>query len=380
MSINLHTLLFLHCTYGYLITNIFAAKIPGLALLFVAIRDSWVFLFFFLIFRHRLKENIILGVFLIILLLIGLAPFIEGNIHFSDFLIYFYGIRDLSFIALIYFYLRNDQIKINQSLIYSFVYAVFILYLTEVFSQIFGFSQVYQDVFGLDSYYASKGVETNLSGGLYGVRPGLPLYSPALVATLLGGFILSDKVFKGRWILYLASVATLSKVLVYFLLLRIFKRFYIGLFVAGILMIPIVIGISNHVKNTYPNTIYSYHAHSISEHLSPLRYVQDGDWSILPDALGSSSILAFVIAGEDSSDAPESLLMSRLLDFNLLAFILLLLLFLSALRLKGEARFIFISFLGLQFLTSLSNHPLTFLPLVLFFNDRSRSGLVIFQR
>ena len=380
MRFNLHTLLFLHCTYGYLFANILAAKIPHLSLVFIAIRDSWVFLLFYLLFRHPIKDNILLGVFLIILLLIGLSPFVEGNVGFLDYMIYFYGFRDISFIALIYFYLLNDQVIINNHLIYSFVYIVLIFYLIEILSQIFGFSQVYQNFFGLDAYYASKGVETNLSGGLFGMRPGLPLYSPALIATLLGGFILSDKKLKGRWILYLASIFTLSKVLVYFLLLRIFKRFYVGLFIAGMLMIPVIIGISSHVKNTYPNTIYSYHAHSISEHLSPLRYIQDEDWSVLPDALGSSSILAHVIKGIESSNSPESLLMSRLLDFNLIAFLIILFLILSAFRLKGEARFIFISFLGLQFLTSLSNHPLAFLPLVLFFNSRLRLGSVISPR
>lgn len=373
MRFNLHSLLFIYCTYGHLIANILAAKMPNFSLVFIAVRDAWVLLLFYLLFRHRLKENVLLGVILIFFLLIGLAPFIEEDASISFFLIYFYGFRDLCFIALIYFYLRNDHVDININLVYSFVYFVFILYLIEVLSQAFGFAQSYRDLFDVDVYFSSKGVETNLSGGLFGVRPGLPLYSPALVATLLGGFILSDRIFKGRWLLYLVSIFTLSKVLIYFLLLKIFKRFYMAIFIAGVLAIPAIIGISEHVKNTYPNTIFSYHAHSISEHISPFSYIKNSDLALLPDALGSSSVLAYVIKGEESSNAPESLLFSRLLDFNLIALFIIILLLVISYRLKGEARFIFICFLGLQVLTGLSNHPVAFLPLILFFHSQSRS-------
>ena len=36
---------------------------------------------------------------------------------------------------------------------------------------------------------------------------------------------------------------------------------------------------------------------SIIEHVSPLSYVRESDFSVLPDLLGSSSILASVILG-----------------------------------------------------------------------------------
>jgi hypothetical protein len=110
-------------------------------------------------------------------------------------------------------------------------------------------------------------------------------------------------------------------------------------------------------------------ANSIIEHISPFSYVNQEDLTILPDQLGSSSIAAFVLKGSDSSTAPESMLIARFLDLNLLSPLLLIILMIMATVLKGEQRFIFIMFLSLQVLTGLANHPVAILPLIFFANN-----------
>ena len=370
MKVSLNSVLFIHCTFGYLVANILAATIPTLSLVFIALRDSWICIFLLIVFIQRKKENVVIGYVVVAIGLLGIFPIFEKRINATDLLIYLYGFRDICFVALVLFYLDNRSKIISVHYVYSFVAICFVLYLVEVIFQGLGFSDVYRNLFSIDRYFSSKGVESNLGGGIFGQRPSIPLYSPGLLATLFSSFILLSIKSRSRSILFFASIVTLSKVVAYFFVMRVFRRVYGFVLISVLLAIPVVIAVSEYVKDGYPNTIYSYHAHSVSEHISPLSYVKRADYSYLPDLLGSSSVLAHVITGKDSDEAPESLLVARFLDFNYLSIFLLLILIAAASRLSGERRFVFIVFLGLQFLTGLSNHPVAFLPLIMLMNIR----------
>jgi hypothetical protein len=366
IAIDPENFLFVYCTYGWLVLNLLAAQYTSLSLLFVALRDSWVFIFLaFLVFRGKRRDIIIL-VWISLISLWGLAPIVSEDVSMESILIFFYGFRDICFIAIVFYFLEKGSTSVKPSTIYWFVYLVAFLYALELSAQMFGFSDAYRNLFNIQGYYEGKGVSTSLAGGLFGPRPSLPLYSPSLIAVLLCGFILLKEKFLLRWVLFLAGVLTMSKVAVFYLVLRVFKPIYMVVFLVGMLSIPFLVLLLQGVKESYPNSIFSMHSGSVIEHISPHTYIQDDDFTLIPDLLGSSSIAASVIAGVNSSHAPESLVVARLLDFNLVGFFVVFLLFYMVLLLRGERRFILVVFLSLQVLTGLANHPVAFFPLLFF--------------
>lgn len=366
LMLNPNRLLFLYCTYGWLITNILSAQIPAHSLIFVALRDSWVFIFIAILLSSRRRSDVVLSVALFSLSLFGVAAFSEGAITVTDILIYFYGFRDLCLIALVFYLLSSEDHSVPSGYIYGFVYLVAGLFCTQVASQLLGFGDQYRQLFNLDGYYRAKGVSITLAGGFFGERPSLPLYSPGLIAELCAGFILLKNPFFGRWVLWFLSVLTLSKVALYYLVLRSFRKVYIWMLIIAVCLTPLIIGGLEIAKENYPNSMISMHGHSVIEHMSPQQYILDEDFSFLPDRLGSSSIVAQLLKGVDSSSAPESMLIGRFLDYNYLAFFLICLVIWMFLNLREERRFLFVVFIGLQVLTGMANHPVGFLPIIYF--------------
>tara|TARA_B110000305_G_scaffold239378_1_gene307009 strand:- start:152 stop:1291 length:1140 start_codon:yes stop_codon:yes gene_type:complete len=359
-------LLFFYCTYGWIMANFLAAQIPSLSLVFVALRDAWVFIFILVLLRSRRQSDLILSFSILFLSLLGAIAFVDGDNTLTDILIYFYGFRDLCLISLVFYLLSSDNLFIPPRYIYGFVYLIFSLYLLQISSQIFGFEDQYSKLYNLDEYYAAKGVSITLAGGLFGERPGLPFYSPGLVAELCAGFIIIRKTFSGKWILWLFSLITLSKVTLYYLILRLFRKVYLLMAIAGLFSVPLLIGVLELAKDNYPNSIISMNSNSVIEHISPFQYITSEDFSYLPDKLGSSSIVAALLKGEDVSKAPESMLIGRLLDYNYLSVLLLFTLIWMFFHLHDERRFIFLVFIGLQVLTGMANHPVGFIPIIYF--------------
>ena len=136
--------------------------------------------------------------------------------------------------------------------------------------------------------------------------------------------------------------------------------------VISISLIPLIIGALELTKEEYPNSLISMHGNSVVEHILPLQYITDKDFSFLPDRLGSSSIVAALLKGVDSSEAPESMLIGRLLDYNYLSILIVCLVIWMFFNLREERRFLFVVFIGLQFLTGMANHPVGFLPIIYF--------------
>ena len=371
-------LLFVYCTYGWLVANVLAAQIPTQSLFFVALRDSWVFIFIAILLSSRRNTDVVLSASIFLLSLLGATAFSEGAIQVTDILIYFYGLRDLCLIGLVFYVLSSEDLRIPSGYIYGFVYLVAGLFFLQVVAQLTGFEEQYRQLFNLDAYYNAKGVSITLAGGFFGERPSLPLYSPGLIAELCSGFILLKNPFVGRWLLWILSVFTLSKVAVYYLVLRLFRKTYLLMLVVAISLIPLIIGALELAKEEYPNSLISMHGNSVVEHISPLQYITDEDFSFLPDRLGSSSIVAALLKGVDSSEAPESMLIGRLLDYNYLSIFVVCLIIWMFFKLRGERRFLFVVFIGLQFLTGMANHPVGFIPIIyfVFLNSPKRPRLL----
>lgn len=366
MLLSPNRLLFIYCTYGWLAANFLAAQIPTQSLFFVALRDSWVFIFIAILLSSRRSSDVVLSASLLSLSVLGATAFSEGVIQRTDILIYFYGFRDLCLIALVFYVLSSEDLWVPGTYIYGFVYLVAGLFFLQVVSQLAGFEEQYRQLFNLDAYYRAKGVSITLAGGLFGERPSLPLYSPGLIAELCAGFILLKNRFVGRWLLWGLSVLTLSKVALYYLALRLARKVYLLMLVISISLTPLIIGALELAKEEYPNSLISMHGNSIIEHISPLQYITDKDFSFLPDRLGSSSIVAALLNGVDSSEAPESMLIGRLLDYNYLSIFIVCLVIWMFFNLREERRFLFVVFIGLQFLTGMANHPVGFLPIIYF--------------
>lgn len=369
LSVRWSSFIFFYGTFGWTTLNICAALIPSLSLLFVFLRDSWVFLFLLWLLSSRKRADLALLAVLICLTAIGSVAIIDYGLSVASLQIIFYGFRDLCLVGLIYNLLTQRCLHVSVKTIEAFVAIVFVIFFAEVISQLVGLHSEFARVFNLERYYEAKGVSISLQGGLFGARPGLPLYSPSLVAALLASFVLLQRPVRGKWLFFVMSSLTLSKVVIFYLLMRIFRPIYVSVIIAAFLSLPALVLILEGVKESYPNTLYSMHASSIIEHVSPLSYVRESDFSVLPDLLGSSSILASVIVGADSSHAPESLVMARLLDFNMMFPLLILGLCAATFRLSGVDRYLFICFIGLMYLTGMANHPVVFLPTIFLFKS-----------
>lgn len=363
------SILFFYGTFFWTVLNFLAALIPAFSLFFILLRDSWVFIFLLWLISSRKFEDLVLLAVLVCLMLISAVPIIDYGFSVVSLQVMFYGFRDLCLIGLIFKLCSEQRFHISVKVIRIFIAVIFLIFSGELISQFFGVHAEFISIFNLEQYYDSKGVSINLHGGLFGPRPGLPLYSPPLVAAVLASFVLLQQPFRGKWLFFLISSLTLSKVVIFYLLMRVFRPIYLSVFIVAFLSLPAFIFMLEGVKEAYPNTIYSLHAGSIIEHVSPHAYVTDSDFAVLPDMLGSSSIFASVVRGADSTHAPESLVMARLLDFNLMFPLLIFALGAAVWKLSGFDRYIFLCFVALMYLTGMANHPVVFLPLIFLYKS-----------
>lgn len=97
---------------------------------------------------------------------------------------------------------------------------------------------------------------------------------------------------------------------------------------------------------------------------------------VMTNLLGSSSIEAQLLMGLSGDQAPESILVARLLDLSCQAILTFMLVLLGIASLRTESRYLFVIFAILQLLTGMSNHPVSWMPLVaLYLNDRSAAAV-----
>jgi hypothetical protein len=375
LKFNLHTVLVIYVSYIFLFSNILAAHLPNLAILFIAIRDLWIFIFIFILFKNiNNKHNFIIMLFIFFWGMLGVIPIFINEISIEKIIVFFYGFRDICLIGFVFYVLKNE-VKISKAtrgLINIFIGFVFIAFCIQNIFQIIGWEAITESIYQYEIYYHAKGIDINLDGGIFGMRPGAPLYSPGLVATLLSFYVLSKKLSVIKEVsVFTIAFLTLSKVVVLVVIYKIFSRFYVLLTLGVFISMTLVINIAETLKEDYPNTIYSYHAHSITEHLGFTQYFNDKDNTILPDLLGSSSIAGALILGNDPNESAESLFVSKIKDFNWLSLFFIPFFIYFMFTLDREKRFYFVVFLLLQLFTGMSNHPVCYLPLFLIFSGKA---------
>jgi hypothetical protein len=181
VMLNLKNLLVIYVTWGFLITNLFAAWFNNYSLIFIAVRDLWIFIFFIILVKEHQYKYVF---FLICLLLIGAVSFIELGFNQKTILVYAYGARDLFLIFFIFYFLKTNTSNLYITHTYFFLLTTAILAIGQIMSQIFDFENFYMALFKTHDYFTSKGIDSNLNGGILGERISTPFYSPALVCTM----------------------------------------------------------------------------------------------------------------------------------------------------------------------------------------------------
>lgn len=356
--INLHTLLFLHVSFVFLLTNIIAAFLPNLSLIFIGFRDLWILIFAVILIKDKSYKYLS---FLFILASLGAASFIEHGISKSTILVYFYGLRDLFLLVLITYYLQLPSINVNQKLIWAFVFIVFALSAGEILSFYSGFGQQYRDAFRISQYFESKGIISNLNGGLLGDRLSIPFYSPAIVCSLFS-FLIFLKIPRFHKVLFLIiSFYTSSKILLIVLVFKLMNRFAILILPGAVFGISFLYFSLPYVIDNFPMSIYSFHAASVLDHINALSFFNSDFLSIIPKLLGESSIASLQILGNDDIDGPESLLIARLLDFKILSIGIVFFILYELKKMNYTSRIYYMLIIMIFVFSSLSNHPIAYI-------------------
>ncbi len=370
--ININLLFFIYTTFGFLFINVLIAWVPSASLILLAVRDAWMIIFLIILIK---KNETFYVFFLVSYLLLGIIGIVNIGINSSSIIVYVYGARDLFLIVMFFYFLKQEELSFKVSHVWFFVYFVLVLSMLEIIAFYAGIGSTYRNVFQIEQYFLSKGIISNLNGGLLGVRLSIPFYSPALVCSLFS-LLIFIKTSAFKKILYLiVSFYTSSKILMVVLLFKLSRKLAIfilpsiggGLFVLSQLL-PQVIA-------EYPNSIYSFHAASILDHINALNFFNGEFFSLVPKLLGESSIASLQILGKSDIDGPESLLIARLLDFKLLSIGLVLLFIKELLNSEFQHKIYIMLFCTIIMFSSLSNHPVAYLPfLLLLANEKAYSA------
>ncbi len=342
--------------------NILPVVIDLNPFIFLGLREVWVVLFLLIIIaRKNLKLIKIYVLAVILFACISLAL----NINQFNGFIFYYGFRDMLFIATIPYLL---SLKVEKKTVKNFIHVVFLLATIQIVLSFILSNDQLLNLLKINEYYESKGVKSNVYGGITGIRLIFPFYSSGLLGMF---FTLSFLFFKGRKriISTVFALLTASKVAIMVPGLYLIRKSKI-LLTSVLIFIFIVFpaGIEYALKNVEVG-FWSFHLSSIKDRFSILDTFNLNRLSFQPDLLGTNSVAGYVLSGRDPSLAPESLIIARGLDFQLYFpfFVLLLLLLINSL--KGKTQHIFTILLITLIFTNLSNHPIAFIPLLLIKND-----------
>ena len=355
-------LLIYHVTFGYLLIAILTAHFPDLGTPLTAIRDVWIVLVLSLFVLHRQTNSLF---FVLLSVLFGLVGSLDSALPFN-LLVFLYGLRDVIFLATVVFLLRLEArhfFQIGGMKFFVLICAAFSF--LEILLQWSGLNAVAEEIFATYDYFSAKGIESNISGGLLGARVTAPLYSASLIATLYANYALflrSNFVLRAAF--FLISLPTLSKVVPVIAYFGMFRRFplisALVAFGAVFFSYQILLGLSLSLSAS----LYSHHVTSILDRYNAFFMFPGFESLIFPLPLGYSSIAGHVLNGLNSADAPESLLLARVYDLGIWASLSALFFFLSARRISGRYLAFFLCFLFLQLFSSLSNHLVAFVPVI----------------
>ncbi|NYR12050.1 hypothetical protein HC000_05975 [Pseudoalteromonas sp. MIP2626] len=371
------SLLFLLCTWGFLFSNLLIAWLPSLSFFFLLLRDSWLLL---LIILMVVKKRYVSIYLYFCILFIGLLPLIYRH-DVAAIKTAFYGIRDISLYFLIAeLLLLSNSLTIKIETIKVFLYFIFYIILLTLIIDIFLAIDLTEVLFRTSTYFKSKGVDSNLSSGLFGDRLSVPFYSSALVCTLFSVVYLfqNNRIYskKESVLALFFSILTLSKVLLFVLAFRLmgekWKRVFFLLF---LFLIPFLVWLNSYRTNI-TDGILSYHLASTFHHIKAFYLAFEvGLLDFYPDLIGSHSV-----AGKNFLEIDmytiESSFLTRVLDlkiYSLFFFVYIAYVFFMFNN-KLKSKFYFM-FLLLMSLTATSNHPVAYIPFIFLFSNINNSTL-----
>ncbi|MDF1621704.1 hypothetical protein [Pseudothioclava nitratireducens] len=351
-----------HVTFGYLLIAIMTSRFTSLGAPLTALRDAWIVLALSLFVLYRQSSSLL---FVLLSVLFGLVGSLDGTLPFNA-LVFLYGLRDVIFLATVVFLLRLEAESFSQiGGMKFFVLICAALSFSEILLQWFGFNAVADAIFASSDYFSAKGIESNVSGGLLGARVTAPLYSASLIATLYASyafFLRSNLAL--RAVFFLISLSTLSKVVPFITYFAMFRRFPLTSSLVALGAVFFSYRLLLDLSESHSGTLYSQHIASILDRYNAFFMFPDFEDLIFPRPLGYSSIAGHVLNGLNAADAPESLILSKIYDFGIWTFFCAFFLFFSARRISRRYLAFLISFLFLQLFSSLSNHLVAFVPVI----------------
>jgi hypothetical protein len=221
-----------------------------------------------------------------------------------------------------------------------------------------------EELFKTQEYYSNKGITSHTSGGFFGERLTIPLYSSSLLGTFCAFYFFKSN-YKGKIISIIVGIFTLSKSIILIPLFYLFKKFYRSFILVFFIVLFSLRSFINYYIENNEASIITFHLGSIRDRFKSIDMLFEKFPSLTPEILGNNSIAAKSFLGLDPSTAPESLIIARVLDFNL--FVIIPLFFIALYVFKNfntEKKFLFSVVLILCFFSNLSNHPIAFLPII----------------
>jgi hypothetical protein len=362
----------IYVTFGFLIISVVAVIFPSQSYGLTIAREFWMPMYILLLFSSKGMHNIKNSLWVLFCVVFGSVGLI-GNYSSNSTFLLFYGFRDILLISFFYYLLTNQRFK-NFLLLDIFLLIVFVLFSIEVLSQILGYQELFYSVVRLDEYYAAKNVEISLAGGLFGQRPGFPFNSPGLISAMFGFVLLVRYPLSLKSLYLMAAIVSMSKAGIFLFVMQAFRKYYKYIIITFVLSIGFLHAIFEYIVMAYPNSIYSYHAFSLAQHIDPFIYLSVNDLNIFPESLGSNSILGGVISGSDVNKMPESIIIARIMDFNFMSIFMLAGLYSMHRGLNEFQKFYFSVFLLLLLLTGLSNQPVCYVPALCLMLKKNNEG------
>lgn len=370
-KLNITSLIFIMCTWGFLFSNLLVAWFPSLSFLLLLLRDSWIFLLLILMVIEKRYVSIY---FYFCIIFIGLLPLIYRH-DLPAIKTAFYGIRDISLYFLIAeLLLLSKSLSVKKETIKFFLHFIlFIIFLTIAIDLLLAID-LSEALFRTSTYFQSKGVDSNLSSGFFGDRLSVPFYSSALVCTLFSVVYLfqANKIAskKEKVLALFVSILTLSKVLIFVLAFRLmgtkWKRVFAILFLFSV---PFLIWL-NVYRTNLTDGILSYHLASTFHHIKAFYLAFEvGLLDAYPDLIGSHSV-----AGKNFLEIDmytiESSLLTRVLDLKIYSIFFLAYIIYVFIKFRNsfKSKFYFM-FLLLMSLTATSNHPIAYIPFIFLFSN-----------
>ena len=221
-TISLEKFIFFLISFGFIFINILIAHVPGgtLSLIFVAVRDSWVILFIILLIMSKEYELIL---FIFSCFILGLIPLLFSNNTFNP-LTFFYGFRDILLLSFIVYFIKNP-FKIKKHKYNLLIFIIFGFSIIQLLSQFFGYLNILDFIFKTEQYYSNKGIISNTSGGFFGDRLTIPLYSSSLLGTFCAFYFFKTN-FRGKFLSFIIGFFTLSKSIILIPIFHFLKKFY----------------------------------------------------------------------------------------------------------------------------------------------------------